>query len=244
MLRVKNEEVKILPCLSSIVEYFDEIIIVDNGSTDNTQVIVKQFIKDHPDKNINFYSYPYRMAKFGDDHLSTPENSLHNMAYYTNWCISKCQHKWIFKWDGDMILPKKNRSKMKQLLATVLNEDFNFFWDVKGQTVYIDQQGDVLEAVDEINQENMVFLNTSAVWFRKAEKWELITSALYVPEKEFPSVLFYETKDTRENEFINWTDLSNITKRKRREILNFNAVKDNSYSGEEFITINREDLYM
>ena len=34
MLRARNEETKIVACLSSILPIFDEIIFVDNGSVD------------------------------------------------------------------------------------------------------------------------------------------------------------------------------------------------------------------
>jgi len=38
----KNEEINILPCLKSI-EFADQVIIVDSGSTDNTIKIASDF---------------------------------------------------------------------------------------------------------------------------------------------------------------------------------------------------------
>ncbi len=47
MLRVKNEEVSIAACLQSIYELFDEIVLIDNGSSDRTLEIAQEFILKH-----------------------------------------------------------------------------------------------------------------------------------------------------------------------------------------------------
>ncbi len=43
LLRVKNEEEKIHYCLMSIMDIFDEIVLVDNGSEDKTLDVVRKF---------------------------------------------------------------------------------------------------------------------------------------------------------------------------------------------------------
>ena len=47
---VKNEERFIWYALMSVIEHVDKILVWDTGSTDNTVAIVKQIIKNHPDK--------------------------------------------------------------------------------------------------------------------------------------------------------------------------------------------------
>jgi glycosyltransferase involved in cell wall biosynthesis len=42
---VKNEDQNIKSCLSKVVDFVDEIIIVDTGSTDNTKNIASEFTK-------------------------------------------------------------------------------------------------------------------------------------------------------------------------------------------------------
>lgn len=52
---VYNEEDNILSCLHSIVNQtipFDQLIIINNNSTDNSDAIIKDFIKRYQDKNI------------------------------------------------------------------------------------------------------------------------------------------------------------------------------------------------
>lgn len=56
-----NEEETIARCLESCVKQTsraDEIIVVNNNSTDDTEKIVKKFQRDHPDQNIRLLNEP------------------------------------------------------------------------------------------------------------------------------------------------------------------------------------------
>jgi len=107
MLRVKNEEAKIAYSLRSIIDSFNEIILVDNGSLDATVEIVRKLKSeiDREDK-IRIYSYPFQIARCGPEHFATPEDSVHSLVYYYNWALSRCSLKYVCKWDADMVLRK------------------------------------------------------------------------------------------------------------------------------------------
>jgi len=53
---VKNEEKQIKGFISHIIDFADEIIIIDTGSSDGTLDIINKFIKDNPHK-IKLYKY-------------------------------------------------------------------------------------------------------------------------------------------------------------------------------------------
>lgn len=116
MLRVKNEEGKILYCLSSILDVFDEIVLVDNGSTDSTLELVKRFKRDrdHRDK-ISLFSYPFQIVRCGDENRNAPEDSVHTSAYYYNWSLSKCRYSYVFKVDADMVVVPNGARRMRTL---------------------------------------------------------------------------------------------------------------------------------
>ena len=99
MLRIKNEEEFIGPCLQSINNIFDEIVIVDQGSTDKTMDLVGTY-KDATKTTV--YRFPYESRPNGPGHGDQPYD-VHNRAYFYNWCFSKTTCKWVSKWDGDMI---------------------------------------------------------------------------------------------------------------------------------------------
>ncbi|MDA9009532.1 glycosyltransferase, partial [Alphaproteobacteria bacterium] len=63
MLRVKNEENNILECLESIADVFDEIVVVDNASQDQTADLVEKFRLTHNQGHkIKLHSYPFDVA--------------------------------------------------------------------------------------------------------------------------------------------------------------------------------------
>jgi glycosyltransferase involved in cell wall biosynthesis len=107
MVRVRNEEDFLYPAVESIVDYVDEIVIVDNVSTDRTPLIIEALRREHPDKVV-YYQYPHEIRKVGRENwelASSPEgrSSPHLSANYYNWCLRRCTKPFILKWDGDMI---------------------------------------------------------------------------------------------------------------------------------------------
>lgn len=54
---VKNECERIEGFLSVLIDFADEIIIVDTGSTDDTVVCIENFISTHKSSNIHFFKY-------------------------------------------------------------------------------------------------------------------------------------------------------------------------------------------
>jgi len=244
MLRVKNEETKIRACLSSIIGIFDEIIIIDNGSTDSTYAEVERIMNDNKDYNIQLYSYPFALAKIGKDNQATSANSVHSLVYYSNWCISKCKKKWIFKWDGDMILPRSKRNIAIDL-ADSIRKSAPIFWNVKGQTVYLDGRGMPWAANNEINEEERAFKNNSAFHFKKVGPWERITCPFSMDEMYTKDVVFYELKDSREDEFSHWSSLDDLTPRKKIEVNNYNLIKNTSEpSVNDFTCADPDDMYL
>lgn len=85
-ISAQNEEDIIKLCVESFLEFGDEIIIVTNGSTDNTVNICEKLAKDYPEK-IQFYDKP-----------ELPD--LHNNRAYA---LTKAKYRWVFRGDSDYI---------------------------------------------------------------------------------------------------------------------------------------------
>ena len=84
-MRVKNEVDWIIPSILSIKDIADEIVIVDNGSTDGTYEIVEKMASE--EKNL------IRLWQRPDlDHCSL-----------SNFALDQARYRWIFRWDGDMV---------------------------------------------------------------------------------------------------------------------------------------------
>jgi len=98
-IRVKNEEEFIKPCILSVADFFDEIVIALNRSTDNTRSILESLKMD----KIKIYDYPFKLHPNGPTHKECKASSLKDNSYYYNWLLSKTTYSHVCKWDGDMV---------------------------------------------------------------------------------------------------------------------------------------------
>jgi glycosyltransferase involved in cell wall biosynthesis len=85
LVRVKNEEEWIEPCLLSVGDAVDELIVVDNGSTDGTSEILARVARTLGPK-VTLFSRP------GLDHVDL-----------SNFALSQAKYRWVLKWDGDFV---------------------------------------------------------------------------------------------------------------------------------------------
>jgi len=108
-IRTKGDERWIGPCIESILDFFDEIIVtIDKATADRTKDILNSF--DSP--KIKMFYYPFKLD------ATAPEDSVSSGAYYTNWTVSKTMHTHVCHWDADMIMIPyfKNQTNRKAIL--------------------------------------------------------------------------------------------------------------------------------
>lgn len=122
MIRVRNEEEFLYPAVKSIEPHVDEIVIVDNLSSDRTPTIITALRREYPDKVIP-YEYPYRILRRGSENrefLGRPDgqSSLHLSATYYNWCLRRCRGPFVLKWDGDMVATDRFEEALKEWRAS------------------------------------------------------------------------------------------------------------------------------
>lgn len=96
---VKDEEDYIGACLESVYDLVDEIIIVDTGSSDNTDEIVAEYTD-----NIFYYEWNY------------------DFAAARNFSFSKATKEYILWLDADDILLEQDRKKLKELKNTLAED--------------------------------------------------------------------------------------------------------------------------
>jgi glycosyltransferase involved in cell wall biosynthesis len=107
MVRVRNEEQFLDSSIRSIVDIVDEVVIVDNMSDDTTPAIIAALVRDYPGK-VKSFVYPHQIARYGveNEQLAATPGGLESprlLANFYNWCLAKCSHLFILKWDGDTI---------------------------------------------------------------------------------------------------------------------------------------------
>lgn len=112
-----NEEDFIFYAMKSIYPYCDEIVVVDNCSTDNTVECVMKFISNDDNQN-----------KVKPFFLETPKQ----LADARNFAMDMASHDWIIKWDGDFCaygesdVNKSNVRPFSELIDFIKKQDLNF----------------------------------------------------------------------------------------------------------------------
>src|SRR5690606_22915077 len=100
---VRNEERVLDRCLSSVNNLVDEIILVDTGSTDNTQEIAKKYTK-------NIYHFEW----------------INDFSAARNFAADKATGEWILVLDADEYVDEDNFREFIKLLKED-NERFDAY---------------------------------------------------------------------------------------------------------------------
>jgi len=139
VMRVKNEEEFLEASLRSIVDLVEEVVIVDNQSTDRTPELIDQLVSEHPGK-IKSFVYPYDMARYGEENAALASTwrgrrSPRLLANFYNWTLKRCSHPFVLKWDGDTIAT----SEMAEALDDFRHTQAQTLWHI-GANLHPDGQ--------------------------------------------------------------------------------------------------------
>ncbi|MBR4278510.1 MAG: glycosyltransferase, partial [Lachnospiraceae bacterium] len=96
---VKNEEKVLARCLDSLEGLYDELIIVDTGSSDST----KSIAAGYTDKIFDF-------------------EWINDFSAARNFAFSKATMEYIYSADADEVLDEENRLRFKILKENLLPE--------------------------------------------------------------------------------------------------------------------------
>ncbi len=122
--RLKNADHFLELCMESHLPFLDELILVDNESTDRTKEICKKLQKKYPEK-VKFYEYPFfTIPAWGwNDKIST--NSIHSLAYHYNWCFSKAKYSHVMKVDDDNFLVEEKWKNVRE--KSLQSKNYNVY---------------------------------------------------------------------------------------------------------------------
>ena len=135
IIRAKNEELNIKTCIESVVDLVDEIIFVDNNSTDNTYDLINSYQNKYP-HIIKVYQYNINVSKVGNEHsLAIKNNNKNTLGTFYNWCLSKATKYNVFKWDADFICIRNNLIQMINKYNLRNREDKFALW-FTGKTLF------------------------------------------------------------------------------------------------------------
>jgi len=103
IMRVKNEKDWVTLSIQSIKSIADEIVVVDNGSSDGTYDILTKLTSQ---KNT-----PIRLSHRPDLDLCA----------LSNFALNETRFQWVFCWDGDMVAHTTGRHSISNLRDRILS---------------------------------------------------------------------------------------------------------------------------
>ena len=106
VVAAKNEEYIIPYCLNSLKGIADQIICIDNGSTDSTMQLMEKFKFENPKIHVDVISLPN--ALLGDCREAG---------------LNATKHQWHLRWDADMVCKSSGPENMKILKDKILKKN-------------------------------------------------------------------------------------------------------------------------
>jgi len=107
MVRARNEEEYLERSILSIIDHVEEVVLIDNLSTDSTPAIMANLAARYPQK-VRVMAYCHKVARPGPEHIAelrrpAGRRSPSLLPNYYNYCLRMCSKSFVIKWDADMI---------------------------------------------------------------------------------------------------------------------------------------------
>lgn len=101
LMRIKNGEEFLAQSIESHLPFYDEIVAVYNGCTDNTAAILEELATRYPTKLRVFHYEPEVFPVLSHAHQQTSADSIHSMANYYNFALMQARFSYAVKLDDD-----------------------------------------------------------------------------------------------------------------------------------------------
>lgn len=124
LMRTRNEASLISKCIDSCINALDELIVVYNDCTDNTEEILKAKCKQYPDK-LRIFAYNHKVLSYDltkDEYQyakTLPDDSPRLYCNQCNFGVSKMRYKYAVKIDADQIYFEDEIKKWRDVCAGV-----------------------------------------------------------------------------------------------------------------------------
>ncbi len=227
IIRAKNEEPNIKQCIESVVDLVDEIILVDNNSTDNTLNLMKFYESKY--ENVKVYQYKINVSKVGIEHKNALANKNKNtLSTFYNWCLSKTTKYNVFKWDADFICIRNNFIQLVNKYNLKNRNDKFAIW-FTGKTLFENNNKFYLNYNSFYNEYRIFSYKNNFEWYdgNTCEYTDpYINSCNNDLRYKYEHPLFYEIKRTSIDEFQERSSL--IDSRDINDLNILNNLKDNN----------------
>jgi glycosyltransferase involved in cell wall biosynthesis len=221
VLRVRNEARSLPFVLPALLRACQALVLVDNRSDDGTPDVALRVARDHgADDRLTVTPYPFTVSRCGPEHLHTPVDSVHSLAYFYNWSFAQVRTSYSLKWDGDMVLTRDGEELLADLAWQLPGREVVL--SVPRHSLYVESDAVAYLDLGFANAEPYGYPMGPAYLHVKAFEWELRLYPDQARHVRLPEGSSVELKWLDSDEFAHWTSPdafagSARTRRKRRE---------------------------
>jgi glycosyltransferase involved in cell wall biosynthesis len=127
LIRARNAERFLSSAVLSLIDLVDEVVAVDNNSTDNTLGILQDLCKSYP--NLKVYKYNIDIPAAGRQHAeAVAKGSTNTLGTFYNWCLSKVCTTNVLKWDADFVAIRANLEELIRLFDLKASSSNTSIW--------------------------------------------------------------------------------------------------------------------
>ncbi|MDP8313976.1 MAG: glycosyltransferase [Candidatus Celaenobacter antarcticus] len=201
MMRVKNEEDWIGLSLQSLKSFADEVIIVDNGSTDNTIREVEKVIPILPFKVIIEQNPSYDICEIG------------------NRALALTSYRWIVRWDGDFIAYTSGERNIIGLRKYLLSLNQHNFYHIYPVLINFSYDLFHIRKARDLHSEGYIHTFHPSLRYVKRGVFEVLKVPLFYRLIKIYDIYFIHTGNTKSIEKLLYRHylLSWIRLKKRRK---------------------------
>jgi hypothetical protein len=244
VVRAKNEERALPWVLPPLLRAARRVVLIDNGSTDQTIEVARAAAADEgAEERFEVFSYPFSVARCGEEHLGTPAASVHSLVYFYNWSFSHVRTRYALKWDADMVLTDTAIRTLRDLAWQL--EAADAIVKIPRFPLYVADDRRAFLDLGLANCEAWGWPNRPGYSFVKAMEWEQPVLPREVQRIVLPDWSCVELKYLDADEFDHWSDTdfetTTRTQRKRREWEVFRALADGGEPPEEVVPVEAPD---
>jgi hypothetical protein len=229
VLRARDEAHNLPWVLPPLLRTVHRVVLVDNLSQDDTADVAREVARGLGlEDRLEVTEYPFPVARCGSEHLATPADSVHNLAYFYNWSFALARTSYSMKWDGDMVLTAEGSAMITDL-----------FWQIETEPTIVVFQHHPLYVANPSLAWLDVKLKPKEPWiypvgpeftFLKGFDWEIRNQPEDITKITMPEGLCFELKWLDRDEFTHWTDPAEFDERrsprKVREYAVFRALAE------------------
>ncbi len=225
VIRACDEEQVIALAVSSLLGVVDEIVLVDNGSTDHTVTRVLEVAQNNDTSTeIRVLCYDVPISRCGAEHAQTDPDDPRSLVAFYNWAFSRARYRQSMKWDADMVATRFGGMLLSRLRLETADPTVIAFQCLP---VYLRGESHATEALFDLDgrhRESYIHPSYPLSRYVKADLWERLEAPTKSAFTAWIAALELKFIDSDENRHWSSTDDLQRTARKVRELEMFEAI--------------------